>query len=124
MDFHVPRPGRLIVIDDDAHVLAALKFTFEADGCEVLTRSRGEDLPELQPDANDCIIIDERLPGRTGLETLKLLRAAGVTTPAILITSHPSVAVRGRAAKLGVEIVEKPLIGDALPRRVAALMSR
>ena len=125
MDFHVPGPGRLIVVDDDPHVLAALKFTFEADGCAVVTLTNGEELINgPRPVAEDCIVIDERLPGRTGLQTLAQLRAVGVATPAILITTHPSLAVRRRAEALGVEIIEKPLIGDGLSRRVAALMGR
>jgi CheY-like chemotaxis protein len=124
MDFRVSRPGRLFVVDDDAHVLASLKFTFEADGCEVVACTSGEALVNLQLEPSDCIIIDEKLPGRTGLETLTMLRAAGVVTPAVLITTHPSHAVRRRAAELGVGIVEKPLIGNALSQSVAALMAR
>jgi len=125
MDCRVPRPGRLVVVDDDPHVLAALRFTFEADGCEVFTLASGEDLiKQPSPAGIDCIIIDERLSGQSGLDTLAQLRAAGVTTPAILITTHPSFLVRRRAAKLAVDIVEKPLIGDELSQRVSALMSR
>jgi FixJ family two-component response regulator len=124
MDFHALRPGKLIIVDDDPHVRAALKFSFEADGCEVVTLRSGEELiREMQHDSGDCIIIDERLPGRSGLQTIAQLRDAGVNTPAVLITTHPSNSVRRRAHALGVEIIEKPLIGDALARRVAALIA-
>jgi DNA-binding response OmpR family regulator len=125
MDFETSRSGRLVVVDDDPHELAALKFSFEADGCEVMTLTGGKQLlTELCRHASDCIIIDEGLEGESGLQTLIRLRAFGVTTPAVLITIHPSRALRQRASALGVDIEEKPLMGDGLSRRVAALLGR
>jgi DNA-binding response OmpR family regulator len=125
MDFEVSRPGRLVVVDDDPYELAALKFSFEADGCEVITLSGGKQLiEELRRQVSDCIIIDEGLEGESGLKTLTQLRACGVTTPAVLITIYSSRALRQRASALGVDIVEKPLMGDGLSRRVAALLGR
>src|SRR5262249_46720617 len=57
-------PGRLILIDDDADVLNALRFTFEADGYEVLALASGEALLDDPPRAKrTCIVIDQRLPG-------------------------------------------------------------
>ena len=124
MDMDAPPPGRLFVVDDDAHVLAALKFTFEADGYEVVTLTSGEALiGKALPATGACIIIDYLLPGLSGLDTLARLRAAGETTPAILITTHPSRAVRKRAAEVAAEVIEKPLIGEALPRCIADLVA-
>ena len=118
MDQFSPPPGRLFLVDDDPAVLAALRFRFEADGYNVVAMTSGEDLIEDPPlDDRSCIVIDQRLPGLTGLETVTRLRAAGVETPAILITSNPSHAVQRGASKLAISIIEKPLIGDALTRR-------
>jgi FixJ family two-component response regulator len=72
--------------------------------------------PINEPSA--CIVIDERLPGMSGLDAIAKLRGLGVETPAILITSHPSRALKRRAAAAGVAIVEKPLMGDALILKV------
>lgn len=52
--------------------------------------------------------------GTGGLNTLKQLRERGVSLPAILITSHPTRALRDAAARAGAPILEKPLDGESL----------
>ena len=112
----VPVRNRLvIVIDDDPAVCNSLKFSLEVEGFTVRDYSSAHELlrePELA-DAG-CLVIDYHLPEMNGLEVLDRLRARRVAAPAILITSHPSAAVRQRAAEAGVRIVEKPLLGNAL----------
>jgi FixJ family two-component response regulator len=49
-----------------------------------------------------------------GLDLLSELRHRDVALPAILITTHPSDAVRARAAAAGVNLIEKPLLNNAL----------
>lgn len=116
--------GCLLLVDDDPHLLGALRFAFEAEGYGVRTFRSGEELLAASvPHAEACIVIDERLPGLSGLETIARLRAAGVIAPAILVTTHPSVQVVRRAATLGIEIVEKPLLDGGLARRVGALLA-
>ena len=118
-------PDRLIVIDDDPDVLNALKFAFEADGYEVSAFGSGEAVLKDPPRApNTCLVIDQRLPGLSGLDTLARLRDLGVAAPAILVTTHPSLEVRRRARLAAVEIVEKPLLGNALPQKVAEALRR
>jgi FixJ family two-component response regulator len=50
----------------------------------------------------------------TGLDLISKLRARAVAAPAILVTSHPTVTVRQRAARAGIRIVEKPFLGNVL----------
>jgi FixJ family two-component response regulator len=120
-----PTLGRLILVDDDPGVRSALRFTFEADGYEVATFGSGEELLDDPPRGErTCIVIDQRLPGLSGLDTLARLRAIGVAPPAILITSYPSALVRQRASEAAVDIVEKPLLGNLLPQKVAEALLR
>jgi FixJ family two-component response regulator len=79
-------------------------------------------LKAAAPAANTCIVIDQRLAGLSGLETLARLRQRGVWAPAILVTTHPSADLLRRAARAGVDVVEKPLLTDALARRVSAAL--
>jgi len=72
--------------------------------------------PELSKIA--CFVIDEKLPGMTGLELLAALRKRQIMAPAILITSHPTILLEERAARAGVPIIEKPLLGNTLFERV------
>ena len=118
------QPRRLVVIDDDDHLLAAMRFAFEAEGYIVTTFASGEAALNAPPrDPSTCLVVDERLPGVSGLETIAALRKLGVEAPAILVTTHPTQAERRRAAAAGVSIVEKPLLDDALGRRIATLLS-
>lgn len=114
MDSDLRRPAILLVEDDPA-VVNALKFSLELEGfdvsafpdAETLLASRS--LPE-----SGCLVLDYNLPGMDGLNLLEKLRTANVTLPAILITTNPRNALRTRAALAGVQIIEKPLLTDAL----------
>jgi FixJ family two-component response regulator len=111
-------------VEDDGFLCAALAFAFEADGYRV---RRYLDACELlrEPEAardSDCLIIDHRLPCMDGLALLSALRRRRVTTPAILITSHPDARCRGQARLAEVDIVEKPLITDELRHRVRQIV--
>lgn len=123
MDAIAPHSRRLVLIDDDEHLRRAMRFSFEAEGYSVTAFATGEAALQATPfEDHACLVVDERLPGLSGLETIARLRAAGVDAPAILITSHPAHALRRAAAAAGVSIVEKPLLGDALARKVGELV--
>jgi FixJ family two-component response regulator len=68
------------------------------------------------------MVLDQKLPGMSGLDLLERLRAGGVTAPAVLITTHPSKETRARSRAAGVEIVEKPLLDDRLAEQIRRLM--
>jgi two-component system, LuxR family, response regulator FixJ len=106
----------LVVVDDDAAVLNSLKFALQLEGFTVRAYSSAEELldePELP--GTGCLLIDYYMPpGITGLELLAELRRRSVRLPALLITGHPSVAVRRQAAEAGIRLLEKPLLGNGL----------
>ena len=111
----------IVLIDDDDALRDALVFSLEAAGMTVLAFADAETaLAEpLPPDA--CLVIDQRLPGLTGLEAFQRLRLRGDQNPTILITSHPTAQLRRAAAACGVAIIEKPLLGDSLLRALKTL---
>jgi FixJ family two-component response regulator len=122
---HCAAAPLLIVIDDDAAVRASLKFALESEGFAVRTYRCGDDLLDdagLRDCA--CFIVDQRLPAMSGLEVVAALRRMHVAAPAVLITSHPTIILQERAARAGVPIVEKPLLGNALIDRVRELIAR
>jgi two-component system response regulator FixJ len=117
--------GSVIIIDDDAALLEALKFGLELEGFSVLCHaSAGAVLAATLPASGACLIIDYRLPGLDGLDLLRRLRAKGVELPAIIVTSRPKAALLLRAAALGATIVEKPLLSDALTVAIENAVSR
>lgn len=120
----VSRPARRVVfIDDDVQLLHAMRFAFETEGYMVTTFENGEEaLRSAFPEPPMCLVVDQRLPGASGMDTIARLRAAGVSAPAILVTSHPSDGLRREAERAGVSIVEKPLLGDALRLAMEAVL--
>lgn len=109
----------LALVDDDPAVRHALTFAFETAGITVAAFSDAESALAAQ-DRRDwrCLVLDQRLPGISGLDLLERLRAEGVKTPTILITTHPPRDVKTRAQAAGVEIIEKPLLDNELTRKV------
>ena len=117
MDQRVSPTSRptVYVVDDDEAVRLALAFALDLDGFLVETFESGEALLLRDPPRGPgCLVIDERLPGISGLDTLRLLRARQNVLPAVLVTSHPKPAFREAAALAGAPIVEKPLEGETL----------
>ena len=68
--------------------------------------------PPLRPAA--LVISDVRMPGRSGLDVLRVLRRASVDTPVILITAFGSADVHIDAAALGARVYDKPVDLDRL----------
>lgn len=66
---------------------------------------------------------DQRLPGISGLDTLRQLRARDVALPAIFVTSHPRASFREAAAQAGVPILEKPLEAETLVAAIYSLLA-
>ena len=116
MDQRLPQTATTVyVVDDDSAVRRALAFALDLEGFAVETFESGEALLlRDRPQGPGCLVIDERLPGVTGLDTLRQLRARAIDLPAILVTSHPKPSFRAAAASAGVPILEKPLEGATL----------
>jgi len=117
-----PKP-MVLVIDDDAAVRNSLKFALEIEGFSVRVYPTGSDLlKERDIPENGCLVTDYDLPGLNGLDLLARLRERSVSLPAILITTHPSAAVRKRAASAGARVIEKPLLSDTLFQGIRAAL--
>jgi FixJ family two-component response regulator len=111
----IPDKPVVVLVDDDTAVEDSLKFALDLEGFEVRAFGGGEALLECGvPAAARCLVLDFHLAEMDGLELLGLLRARQISLPAILITSNPTQRLRRRAGALGIPIVEKPLLSDAL----------
>ena len=115
------RPAVIVIVDDDAALLASLRFSLELEGFTVRTDSDAETMLATDALKAECLVIDYKLPGMNGLELLRTLRRRAILTPAILITTAPGSAVREQAARAGAVIVEKPLLGNGLSERIRSL---
>ena len=113
----------ILVIDDDTAVRNSLKFALEIEGFSVRVYPTGAELlDEKDMPESGCLVADYHLPGMNGLDLLVRLRERDIRWPAILITTHPSAAVRDRAALAGVRVIEKPLLNDTLFQGIRAAL--
>ena len=104
-------PDVILLVDDDAAVRNALKFSLEMEGFSVRLFATPEALlAENDLPASGCLVIDYRMPEIDGLELVERLRSRGVTLPIFLISGRVTRSLRDRASGLGIsDVLEKPL---------------
>ncbi len=119
------RPLVVVIVDDDPAVCSSLKFSLELEGFVVRAYGSATELFQAGDFGDcDCFVIDQRMPGMTGMELIAKLRQQKVLTPTILLISHLNPALSARAATAKVPIVEKPLLGNALVDRILEACGR
>lgn len=103
------------IVDDDSAVLDSLKFLLEVVGYRVATYASAQTYLSDGAISPACLILDQHMPGMTGLDLVQRLRDDGASIPVLLITGSPSPAIVARAAQLGIEkVLEKPPEEDDL----------
>jgi two-component system response regulator FixJ len=104
------------VVDDDDAVRDSLQFLLEAAGIAVVTyASAAQFLNEAVVDDLGCLVVDQHMPDKTGLQLVSCLRRRGITLPIALITGSPSPDLLRLAAELGIaKVMEKPLDDEVL----------
>lgn len=119
-----PASSWVFVVDDDEAVRQGLEFALDVAGFHVETFASGEAVLERDlPDAPLCMLIDERLPGISGLETIHRLKARHGVVAALLVTTHPPPSLREAAARAGAPILEKPLVAEQLVAAINAQLN-
>src|ERR1700682_1736159 len=105
-----PKP-HLLLIDDDPNTLASLSRAFRLAGYEAtVCDSAIRALELIRAERFDVIFSDVVMPGKDGISLLEDLKAAGTTTPVVMISGQASVEMAVRATRLGaVDFLEKPL---------------
>jgi FixJ family two-component response regulator len=106
----------ICIVDDDEWVADSLKVLLEGFGFEVRSYGSGAELlADDQCRSAACLVIDQHMPGMTGLDVVASLRKEGIRLPTILISGRLDTSTRERAAGLGVtKIIEKPFAAISL----------
>ncbi|WP_321499076.1 phosphate regulon transcriptional regulator PhoB [Breoghania sp.] len=120
--------AKVLVVEDEEPLRLLLQYNLEAEGYVVETCARGDDaeilLRESQP---DLLLLDWMLPGLSGIELCRRLRAREETDrlPIILLTARGEEAERIRGLSTGADdYVVKPFSIPELVARVAAILRR
>ncbi len=108
------------VVDDDRAVRDSTMMMLQSAGYAVKAyASADEFLAEWIPDEVACLILDVRMPGRSGLELQDLLNDNEAAVPIIFISGHGDVPLSVRAIKSGaLDFLEKPFSREQLLQRV------
>lgn len=104
-------PPSVVVIDDDPDIREALRSLLQSVGLQGRAfASVPEFLKSGRPEGPTCLVLDVRLPGRSGLDFQRELSAANIDLPIIFITAHADVAMSVQAMKEGaLEFLTKPV---------------
>jgi two-component system response regulator FixJ len=120
-------PNSLVhVIDDDDAVRDSLEFLLRAAKIDVRTYdSATAFLNTVSDGAFGCIVTDVRMPGMSGVDLLRQLKARGSTMPVIVITGHGDIQLAVEAMKIGAaDFLEKPFDDETLLASVKSALSR
>ena len=117
---------RILIVEDEEKIGQALKRGLEGEGFEANLATTGEDgffLASSQ--VFDLVILDLMLPGRSGLEILKAMRAQGQETPVLILSARDGVEHRVQGLDLGADdYLVKPFAFEELLARLRALVRR
>jgi two-component system, OmpR family, response regulator len=113
---------KILVIEDEALILAFLERGLSAEGHAVDTATRGEEgLDRLRDGCPDVVVLDIMLPGIDGFDVLAAIRAIDPELPVIILSARDDVADRVRGLDLGAtDYLVKPFAFAELAARVRA----
>jgi FixJ family two-component response regulator len=116
----------IAIVEDDDGVRLAYADLMSSYGYEVKAFGSAEDFISSNcHDEVECLILDQRLPGLSGLELQALLHRKRITLPIVFVTSHDDDVTRMKALENGaVHFLNKPIDADELVRCVADAHTR
>src|SRR5262245_64684051 len=116
----------VLVIDDDPDLRASVGRLLRSLGINVQLFGSIPDFLKSDPaDCPTCLVLDVRMPGRSGLDLQRELAAANREIPIIFITAHADVPMTVQAMKGGaIEFLTKPFRDQELLDAVEAGLAR
>jgi DNA-binding response OmpR family regulator len=117
---------RLLLVEDETALARGLADNFRDEGYDVRTVGHGDEaLPAVVAFRPDILVLDIMLPGRSGIDILRELRAMGDTLPVLMLTAKGDIVDRVVGLELGADdYLPKPFALRELLARVRALLRR
>jgi two-component system alkaline phosphatase synthesis response regulator PhoP len=116
----------VLVADDSETILLLMRTRLELAGYVVETAADGQEVIErIDPTADDgpdILLLDAMMPRKSGIDALRELRAAGLQTPALIVSAHQDPNDADAPTDLEISgYVTKPIDFDRLLSEIAAL---
>jgi len=118
---------RILIIDDEEHIRRMMRLALEAAGYTVGEAGDGSEGLKTFGDGSewDLVVLDQRMPGIDGLETLRRLKAIRPDARAVMATAYASIELAVDAMKLGAaDFVRKPMTPETLRNAIAAALAK
>jgi DNA-binding response OmpR family regulator len=120
--------SRILVVEDEAHIAAGLRFNLEAEDHNVVLVSNGEDALDLmlgKAEEFDAMVLDVMLPGKDGFQVARELRESANYTPLLMLTARgrPQDILQGFEAGAD-DYLPKPFNLSILLARIESLLRR
>lgn len=117
---------RILVVDDEQHIVDVVEYILQENAFEVLTAQDGETgLIRFQNERPDLVVLDLTLPGMSGLDLFGMLRKIRPEVPVIMLTSRNEEIDRVLGLELGADdYVTKPFSTRELAARVKTVLRR
>ena len=123
-----PNMPRILVVEDEAALSLLLTYNLESEGYAVARAERGDDAEVMLAESTpDLVILDWMLPGVSGFELCRRMRAREATRdlPVIMLTARGEESERVRGLSIGADdYVVKPFSVPELMARVRSLLRR
>lgn len=118
--------SRILIVEDNEDLADGLKTSLELDGHRVEIANDGDSgLIRARSDDHDLLILDLMLPGRSGFQLLKALRADGHELPVLILSARSEEADKVQGFRLGADgYAVKPIGVLELQARAEALLRR
>ncbi len=114
--------GQLLWVDDEMELLKAHVIFLEKKGYEVTTVSNGPDAIDLCRERNfDLVLLDEQMPGLSGLETLQRIKELSPSTPVVMVTKSEEENIMEQA--IGQKIADY-LIKPVNPNQILLVLKK
>ncbi len=120
------RKAHILVVEDEAHLAAGIRYNLEAEGYRVTTAGDGPSalrIMDEQPDEIDLVVLDLMLPGMSGYAVCEALRARDAATPVLILSARTLAEDRTRGFDVGAnQYLTKPFDLDEFLSRVRNLL--
>lgn len=112
----LPKKGMVAIVDDEDGIRKMLVRGLQLDGFSCRPFASGEEfLSSLDDHVPDCIVLDLRMPGLSGLDVLERLPNTCRGIPILMFSSHGSIPMAVQAIHTGaIDFLEKPILIETL----------